>query len=199
MDVLARLLENNRAWASEQRAKDPQFFDRLSGDQHPRLVWIGCADSRLPASEVIGVALGEIFVHRNVANIVAPGDSNGLAVVEFAVEHLGVRHIVICGHYGCGGVRAVLEGGAGSMQHVERWLTPLRDLASRSAELGEISDPNARWRRLCELNVVDQVRRLRASDVLVNAGLRGVGVVVHGWIYDLRDGLLQTLDEPPPP
>ena len=145
--------------------------------------------------QIVGTAPGELFVHRNVANIVAPGDTNCMAVVQYAVENLGVRHIIICGHYGCGGIRAVLEGGASEVPaHVQRWLSPLRHLAAaRSSDLAEISDPADRWRRLCELNVLEQVQRLLESDVLVNAGLRGVEVIVHGWIYDLRDGLIRDL------
>jgi carbonic anhydrase len=195
MKDLAHLLEQNRAWASGRRAKDPQFFDRFCDIQQPKYLWIGCSDSRVPANEIVGTAPGEMFVHRNVGNIVAPGDTNCMAVVQYAVERLDVRHIIICGHYGCGGVRAVLEGGASEIPaHVQRWLSPLRHLAAaRRVELAEISDPAKRWRRLCELNVAEQAQRLLASDVLINAGLRGVGVIVQGWIYDLRDGLLHDL------
>jgi carbonic anhydrase len=195
MKDLAHLLEQNRAWASGRRANDPQFFDRLCDIQQPKYLWIGCSDSRVPANEIVGTAPGELFVHRNVANIVAPGDANCMAVVQYAVERLDVRHIIICGHYGCGGVQAVLEGGASEVPaHVQRWLSPLQHLAAaRSVDLAEISDPAKRWRRLCELNVAEQVQRLLASDVLINAGLRGVEVIVHGWIYDLRDGLLRDL------
>jgi len=199
MKVLTHLLEQNRAWASGRRTSDPHFFDRLCEIQRPEYVWIGCSDSRVPSNEIVGTTVGELFVHRNVANIVAPGDTNCMAVVQYAVERLDVRHIIICGHYGCGGVRAVLEGdGSGETAHVQRWLSPLRHLAAaRSDELAEISDPAMRWRRLCELNVAEQVRQLLASDVIINAGLRGVEVIVHGWIYDLRDGLLRDLGASP--
>jgi carbonic anhydrase len=195
MKDLGHLLERNRAWASGRRANDPQFFDRLCDIQQPKYLWIGCSDSRVSANEIVGMAVGELFVHRNVANIVAPGDTNCMAVVQYAVERLDVRHIIICGHYGCGGVRAVLEGGASEIPaHVQRWLSPLQHLAaSRRVELEGIADPAKRGRRLCELNVAEQVQRLLASDVLINAGLRGVEVIVHGWIYDLRDGLLRDL------
>jgi carbonic anhydrase len=195
MKDLAQLLEQNRSWANDQRTRDPQFFDRLCDIQRPECLWIGCSDSRVPANAIVGTRAGELFVHRNVANIVAGGDTNCMAVVQYAVEKLDVRHIVVCGHYGCGGVRAVLDGGtSGVTAHLERWLSPLKQLtAARGAELAEISDPDKRWRRLCELNVAEQVRRLLASDVLVAAGLRGVEVNVHGWIYDLRDGLLWDL------
>ena len=194
MKDLTHLFEQNRAWATGRRTTDPQFFDRLRDVQRPKYLWIGCSDSRVPANAVVGTNPGELFVHRNVANIVAPGDANCMAALQYAVERLEVRHVIVCGHYGCGGVRAVLEGGSGASTHVERWLSPLRQLAAaRSAELAEIPDPSERWRRLCELNVAEQVRRLLATDVLADAGLRGVEVIVHGWIYDLRDGLLLDL------
>lgn len=195
MKYLPHLFERNRVWASGRLAEDPQFFDRLRDIQQPEYMWIGCSDSRVSATEIIGMRSGEVFVHRNVANIVAPEDANCMAAVQFAVETLGVRHIIICGHYGCGGVRAALTSDASDVSaHLQRWLSPLRRLAaSRSADLAEIADPADRRRRLCEWNVVEQVQRLLASDVLVEAGLRGAEVVVHGWIYDLRDGLLRDL------
>ena len=194
MKDLRHLFERNSAWARGRRTADPQFFDRLCDIQRPGYLWIGCSDSRVPANEVVGTTAGELFVHRNVANIVAPGDMNCMAVLQYAIEVLEVRHIIVCGHYGCGGVRAALESGSRAPSHVERWLSPLRQLAAaRSAELAEIPDPNERWRRLCELNVAEQIRRLLATDVLVDAGLRGVEILAHGWIYDLRDGLLRDL------
>jgi carbonic anhydrase len=194
MKDLAHLLDQNRAWASSRRTNDPQFFDRLCEIQQPKYLWIGCSDSRVPANEIVGTRVGELFVHRNVGNIVAPGDANCMAVVQYAVEKLDVRHIIICGHYGCGGVRAALEGGASEIPaHLQRWLSPLQQLAAQSVDLAEISDSDKRWRKLCELNVAEQVRRLLTSDVLINAGLRGVEVIVHGWIYDLRDGLLRDI------
>jgi carbonic anhydrase len=196
MKDLERLLEQNRAWASGRRRKDPGFFDRLCDIQRPKYLWIGCSDSRVPANEIVGTTVGEVFVHRNVANIVAPEDTNGMAVIQYALENLGVRHVIVCGHYGCGGVRAVLEGNAsGPASHVQKWLAPLRQLAAdRRAELEETSGLEERWRRLCEWNVADQVRRVLESDVVTQARLRGVDVVVHGWIYDLRDGLLRDLE-----
>ena len=194
---LARLFEQNRAWAAGRLAADPDFFNRLCEIQHPDYLWIGCSDSRVPANEIVGLAPGELFVHRNVANIVTPGDPNCMAVVQYAVQTLGVRQIIICGHYGCGGVRAVLDGEIQSTSGpVERWLAPLQHLTSaRTAELTAIADPTKRWRRLCEMNVVEQVRRLLSSDVLTDARLRGIEVMAHGLIYDLRDGLLRDLSE----
>jgi len=189
------LFEQNRAWAESRRDADPQFFERLCKIQQPKYLWIGCSDSRVPANQIVGLEPGELFVHRNVANIVLPGDPNCMAVVQYAVETLKVRQIIICGHYGCGGVLAAMEPDASSLSsHVQRWLTPLRHLAlEHSVELQSIGDPEGRWKRLCELNVADQVRRLVSSDVVINAHLCGLPLVVHGWIYDLRDGLLRDL------
>ncbi len=197
MDPITRLLDQNRAWAAGRRTADPAFFERLCEIQRPRYLWIGCSDSRVPANEIVGLAPGEMFVHRNIANIVVPGDPNGMAVVQYGIETLKIRDLIVCGHYGCGGVRAVLEAGASkASSHVQRWLAPLEHLAiARAADLARIADEDSRWRRLCELNVHEQVERLAASDVLVEAGLRGLPVRVHGWIYDLRDGLLRELRE----
>lgn len=192
MKTLPELFARNRAWAAARTAADPHFFERLCDIQRPDYLWIGCSDSRVPANEIVGLAPGEMFVHRNIANIVTPGDPNGLAVVQYAIETLNVRHIIVCGHYGCGGVLAALEGGTSGA--VERWLSPLRHIANQhSAELGAIADRAERWRRLCEINVVEQVQRLTSTDVLADARSRGIVVNVHSWIYDLRDGLLRDL------
>ena len=196
MKTLEDLFARNRAWAAAQCAKDPQFFTRLCEIQRPDFLWIGCADSRVPANEIIGMAPGELFVHRNVANLVAAGDENCMGVVQYAVEVLLVRKLIVCGHYGCGGVRAVIEAPPtmGRMAHVDRWLTPLRHIAeTHRAELDAIDDVDERAARLCELNVLVQAERLRASDVVKNAALRGVELKVYSLIYDLRDGLLQNL------
>jgi carbonic anhydrase len=195
MTNLTRLLQNNRAWAAARVAGDPHFFQRLCEIQQPEFLWIGCSDSRVPANEIVGLDPGELFVHRNVANVVAPRDSNCLSVVQYAVETLGVRHIIVTGHYGCGGVRAALEGtGAQAGTHIERWLAPLRQLASEhAAELQSAGDFDAQWRRFCEINVLEQVRNLASSDVLTTAKRNGIEVDLHGWIYDLQDGLLREL------
>jgi carbonic anhydrase len=196
VNTLPHLFERNRAWAAARVASDPHFFDRLCDIQNPDYLWIGCSDSRVPANEIVGLAPGELFVHRNVANLVQLGDSNCLAVVQYAIETLGVRHIIVCGHYGCGGVLAALERSEQSTGHIERWLAPLRHLANtRGSELSAIEDRGARWRRLCEINVVEQVQRLLSTDVLIEANARGITVGVHGWIYDLRDGLLRDIFE----
>ena len=192
MKTLQLLFDKNRAWAAARIAADPQFFDRLCEIQRPEYLWIGCSDSRVPANEIVGLDPGELFVHRNIANIVTPGDTNALAVVQYAIEALNVRHIIVCGHYGCGGVLAALEQGVSGA--VERWLSPLRQLANEHCgELDAISDRNTRWRRLCEINVCEQVRRLQSTDLLTNAQARGIEINVHSWIYDLRDGLLRDL------
>jgi carbonic anhydrase len=196
VNTLPHLFERNRTWAAARVAGDPHFFDRLCDIQNPDYLWIGCSDSRVPANEIVGLAPGELFVHRNVANLVLLGDSNCLAVVQYAIETLGVRHIIVCGHYGCGGVRAALERSDQSTGHIERWLAPLRHLANaRGTELAAIEDHGARWRRLCEINVVEQVQRLLSTDVLIEANARGITIGVHGWIYDLRDGLLRDIFE----
>ena len=196
MTTLDDLFARNRAWADGRRATDPAFFERLYGIQRPEFLWIGCSDSRVPANEIIGMAPGELFVHRNVANVVAGGDTNCMAVVQYAVEVLNVRQLIVCGHYGCGGVRAVIEStpSVGRLMHVDRWLMPLRHLAAaNSAELAAIDELDARVDRLCEINVCEQARRLGASDVVKSAALHGVEVEIYAMIYDLRDGLLRSL------
>ncbi len=199
MKTIPELLEQNRAWASRHTSADPRFFAKLTEIQRPDYLWIGCSDSRVPANEIVGLAPGELFVHRNVANIVEPGDPNCMGVLQYAIETLGVRHVIVCGHYGCGGVRAALENQFDGASHVERWLSPLRQLVlSRASELGGCATNEERWEKVCEINVVEQVRRLLSSDVLAHARSRGFAVVVHGLIYSLRDGLLRELVAPPP-
>ncbi len=198
MKTIPDLLEQNRAWASAHTTADPRFFNRLSEIQRPDYLWIGCSDSRVPANEIVGLAPGEMFVHRNVANIVVSGDPNCMGSVQYAIETLAVREVIVCGHYGCGGVRAALDNKFDGASHVERWLAPLRQLAvTHSTELATCATDELRWERLCEINVVEQVKRLLASDVLAHARLRGISVNVHGMIYSLRDGLLRQLVSPP--
>jgi carbonic anhydrase len=187
MKYLPHLFDNNRRWAAGHLAEDPHFFERLCEIQTPEYLWIGCADSRVPANDIVGLAPGELFVHRNVANLVRIDDPNCMAVVQYAVEVLKVKHIIVTGHYGCGGVRAALENTGSGI--VAQWLEPVVALRDRKAEeLRNAVDP---WVRLCELNVIEQVEQLLQSDVLVRA--RGTDLDVHGWIYDLRDGLLRDL------
>ena len=187
MKYLPHLFDNNRRWAAERLTEDPHFFERLCEIQTPEYLWIGCADSRVPANQIVGLTPGQMFVHRNVANLVRIDDPNCMAVVQYAVEVLKIKHIIVTGHYGCGGVRAGLEDSATGF--VGEWLRPVVALRDRHAEeLRGAADP---WVRLCELNVIEQVEQLLRSEVLVRA--RGSDLDVHGWIYDLRDGLLRDL------
>ena len=191
-DSTARLFENNRAWAAAQRHRDPEFFARLCEQQAPEYLWIGCADSRVPANVIVGLPPGELFVHRNVANVVVPGDPNCTAVLQYAMEVLHVRHVIVCGHYRCGGVEAAL----GHVLHgpVESWISPIRSIAAAHAsELDAIPDAVARGLRLTELNVAAQVESVTRVAAVREAWQRGQEVAVHGWIYDLRDGLLRDL------
>ncbi|HEY7336504.1 MAG TPA: carbonic anhydrase [Bryobacteraceae bacterium] len=189
----AQLFDNNRQWAGRQTSRDPQFFERLCEIQAPEYLWIGCADSRVPANQITGLAPGEMFVHRNIANVVAPGDANCEAVVQYAVEVLGIRHIIVCGHYGCGGVKAAL--GDPVQGALDRWLQRVREVRSAHAmELEKLPDLAARWRRLCELNVAAQVQAVSRISCVREVWHRGRPLHIHGWIYDLRDGLLTDLN-----
>jgi carbonic anhydrase len=190
--MLSDLLTNNRQWADLQTRRDPKFFERLCEIQKPDYLWIGCADSRVPANEIVGLAPGELFVHRNVANIVSPDDTNCVAVVQYAVEALSVKHIIVCGHYGCGGVEAALGGAMHGA--VDRWLQRIRDIRSaHAAELERAGGHAERWRLLCELNVAGQVKSVSQISPVREAWLQGKPLAIHGWIYDLRDGLLRDL------
>lgn len=193
MRILPHLFANNRAWARERTEKDPEFFTRLSAQQAPDYLWIGCADSRVPANEIVGLAPGELFVHRNVGNVVAADDANCQAVLQYAIEILKVEHVIVCGHYGCGGVQAVL-GGSLSMP-LEGWLAHVRQVRrAHASELDLLADDSARWRRLCELNVMAQVGNVCRTDIARACWKRGQSLAVHGWIYDVCDGLLRDLD-----
>jgi carbonic anhydrase len=191
-DQLEDLLSSNRAWAEAHRRAEPDFFTKLTAIQQPDFLWIGCADSRVPANEIVGRQPGELFVHRNVANIVHPYDPNCLSVVQYAVDTLRVKHIIVCGHYGCGGVLAAL--GPPVEQPLESWLSPLRAVAAMYAdELSMMRTDTDRWRALCELNVKSQVTSVTATSTVRDAWARNQPLTVHGWIYDLHDGLLQDL------
>jgi carbonic anhydrase len=189
--MLEDLKANNRRWAAAKLSVDPGFFQRLAGQQSPEYLWIGCADSRVPANEIVGLDPGELFVHRNVANLAPPQDANYLSVLQFAVDVLKVRHIMVVGHYGCGGVAAAVDGKRRGL--VDHWLHPIRDVyAENRSELEALAD-GQRLDRLCELNVIRQVRNV-ASDVFVqDAWARGQDISVHGWIYAIHDGLLTDL------
>jgi carbonic anhydrase len=191
--MLDHLKASNRAWASRMVAVDPGFFQRLVNLQTPEYLWIGCSDSRVPANQIVGVDPGELFVHRNVANLAPPQDANYLSVLQFAVDVLKVKHVIVVGHYGCGGVAAAVDGKRRGL--VDHWLHPIREVFHvHRDELMAISDERARLDRLCELNVVRQVHNV-ASDVFVqDAWARGQSLAVHGWVYALADGLVKDLD-----
>jgi carbonic anhydrase len=191
--VLENLKNNNRAWAQGKIDADPGFFERLVGQQAPEYLWIGCADSRVPANEIVGLDPGELFVHRNVANLAPPQDANYLSVLQFAVEVIQVKHVMVVGHYGCGGVAAAVDGKRRGL--VDHWLHPIREVHhEHRCELEAIDDQGERLNRLCELNVMRQVRNV-ASDVFVqDAWARGQSLSVHGWVYSLSTGLVNDLD-----
>jgi carbonic anhydrase len=192
MYSLPDLFVNNRQWAENRIRQEPEFFERLCEIQSPEYLWIGCADSRVPANEIVGLAPGEMFVHRNIANVAPPDDINCVAVVQYAVEVLKVRHIIVCGHYGCGGVKAALGGPLHGA--IERWVQHVRNIRSAHSIELEPMDPVARWRRLCELNVAAQVRSVSQIPCVREQWHSGQPLAIHGWIYDLRDGLLRDLD-----
>ena len=193
-----RLLSNNRDWASAKKSADPGFFTRLSQQQNPRYMWIGCADSRVPANEIVGLDPGEVFVHRNVANVVVHSDLNALSTIQFAVEHLKVRVIVVVGHYGCAGVRAAMRGLRIGL--ADNWLRHVHDVRLRHRKRLDHLPPDVQEDILCEMNVIEQVGNVAMSTVVQDAWARGQEVAVHGWIYGLRDGLLKdlqvTMDRP---
>jgi len=190
--MLDHLKANNRAWAARMIARDAGFFSRLERQQTPEYLWIGCSDSRVPANQIVDVDPGQIFVHRNVANLAPPQDANYLSVLQFAVEVLKVKHIMVVGHYGCGGVNAAVDGKRRGL--VDHWLHPIREVChAHRHELDAILDPDARLDRLCELNVIRQVRNV-ASDIIVQGvWARGQDLCVHGWIYSLGNGLVTDL------
>jgi len=191
--MLDHLKANNRLWAQRMVAADADFFRRLARQQAPAYLWIGCADSRVPANEIVGLDPGELFVHRNVANLAPPQDANYLSVLQFAVDVLKVRHILVVGHYGCGGVSAAVDGKRRGL--VDHWLHPIRELRhEHRQELDAIADERARLDRLCELNVIRQVRNVASDVFLQEAWARGQELRVHGWVYSLADGLVTDLD-----
>jgi carbonic anhydrase len=191
MVSLKHLFENNRAWAEKMVAQEPGFFDKLSHLQNPEYLWIGCSDSRVPANQITGLAPGEVFVHRNVANVVVHTDLNCLSVMQFAVDVLRVKHIIVCGHYGCGGVRAALTGERLGL--IDNWLRHIQDVRDRHAALLAPLAGEAAADRLCELNVVEQVANVAQTTIVRDAWERGQKLAVHGWIYGLADGRLRDL------
>jgi carbonic anhydrase len=192
MRLLAPLFENNRQWAAACVAEDADFFADLCAIQRPDYLWIGCSDSRVPANQIVGLPPGELFVHRNVGGVVQPDDVNCLSVLQFAVDTLRISHIIVCGHYGCGGVQAAL--GPSVRPPLQRWLAPIRDTAARHQAELEALAPHARAHRLCELNVRAQVETLSGLQIVRSAWGRGQALALHGWIYDLQNGLLRDLE-----
>lgn len=192
MQTLDDLLASNRAWAARIREQDPDFFEKLSRQQTPQYLWIGCSDSRVPANQIVGLLPGEIFVHRNIANLVVHTDLNCLSVMQFAVDILKVRHIIVCGHYGCGGVQAALRGTRVGL--ADNWLRHIQDVREKhAATLAHTGDDTAAHDRLCELNVIEQVSNVCQTTIARDAWERGQELAVHGWIYGLQDGLLRDL------
>jgi len=189
---LAKLFENNRAWAEAMLRSDPAFFAKLAQQQAPEYLWIGCSDSRVPANQIIGLLPGDVFVHRNVANVVVHTDLNCLSALQFAIDVLHVKHIIVCGHYGCGGVGAALRGERHGL--VDNWLGHVHDVEEKHApRLAALAGDDARLARLCELNVIEQVVNVAQTTIVRDAWQRGQSVTLHGWIYGIHDGLLRDL------
>lgn len=192
MPSLANLFANNRRWAAQMTAENPRFFETLAQQQRPEYLWIGCSDSRVPANQVVGLLPGEVFVHRNVANLVNHTDFNCLSVLEYAVCVLKVKHIIVCGHYGCGGVQAAMEDR--ELGLIDNWLRHLRDVRQKHAEeLHRIDDATERLNRLCELNIIEQVQNLCATTIVQSAWHHGHDLSIHGFVYGIHDGLLRDL------
>jgi carbonic anhydrase len=191
MRLLNHLFDNNRAWAAEMTRQDPEFFRRLAGQQAPRYLWIGCSDSRVPATQITGLLPGEMFVHRNIANVVVHTDLNCLSTIQFAVEVLKVAHIIVCGHYDCAGILAALRDDKVGL--ADNWLRHVQDVRSKHQPQLDGLAVEARQQRLCELNVIEQVINVSKTTVVRDAWSRGQSVAIHSWVYDLRDGLLRDL------
>ena len=193
MKKLNELIARNREWAAQMTADDPEFFNRLAQQQSPKYLWIGCADSRVPANEIVGLLPGELFVHRNVANVVVHTDLNCLSVIQYAVEVLKVEHIIVCGHYGCGGVKAALLNSRHGL--IDNWLRHIQDVRHEHEELlAAEPDEDKRFARLCELNVIEQVLNVSRTTIVQTAWESGQELSVHGWIYGIENGLLRELD-----
>jgi carbonic anhydrase len=193
MRYLSHLFTNNRKWADAITRDDPEFFSRLAKQQAPQYLWIGCSDSRVPANQIVGLLPGEMFVHRNIANVVIHTDLNCLSTMQFAVDVLRVQHIIVCGHYGCGGVQAAMQNLEFGL--IDNWLRDVQDVMhNHAALLAKIDDETERLNRLCELNVIEQVLNVSRTTVMQNAWARGQELAVHGWIYGIGDGLLRDLN-----
>lgn len=193
MKDLKELLDNNRTWAEGIKARDPEFFLKLAQQQQPRYLWIGCSDSRVPSTQLVGLPPGEMFVHRNVANVVVHTDVNCLSVMQFAVDVLKVDHVIVCGHYGCGGIQAAMQNL--QLGLIDNWLRHVQDVMhNHAALLANINNDELRLNRVCELNVIEQVLNASRTTIVQNAWARGQELAVHGWIYGIDDGLLRDLD-----
>ena len=192
MKVLPQLFENNRKWANQITQSDPKFFQKLSRQQSPEFLWIGCSDSRVPANEIVGLLPGELFVHRNVANLVIHTDMNCLSVVQYAVEVLKIKHIIVCGHYGCGGIKAAIDNRSHGL--IDNWLRHIRDIYRKHLdELMCITDKNKQVDRLCELNIVEQVANIGNMTTVQDSWKKGQPLSIHGWIYGISNGILLDL------
>jgi carbonic anhydrase len=192
MRILRNLFDQNRAWSENIRRHDPEFFEQLSQQQAPSYMWIGCADSRVPANQIIDLLPGELFVHRNVANVVVHTDLNCLSAMQYALDVLKVKHIIVCGHYGCGGVRAALRDDRLGL--IDNWLRHVQDVRQKhETKLAAIAEEDDRWDRLCELNVIEQVLNVCQTTIVQDAWQRGQSLAVHGWIYKIQDGLLRDM------
>jgi carbonic anhydrase len=192
MSRIKELFNNNREWAKRVKERDPNFFERISKLQTPHFLWIGCSDSRVPANDICGLVPGDVFVHRNVANVVVHSDLNCLSVLQFAVDYLQVEEVIVCGHYGCGGVLAALKDE--KLGLIDNWLRHVQDVRwKNSAELDKLTTEKEQHDRLCELNVIEQVRNICDTTIVREAWRRGQSLIVHGWIYGLQDGLLKDL------
>ncbi len=187
------ILEKNKKWAAEKLAQNSKYFDEMAKGQHPPLLWLGCADSRVPASEIIGAEPGEVFTHRNIANMAIHTDINMLSVLEYAVDALKVRHIIVCGHYGCGGVKAAM--GHSTVGFVGKWIRHIKDIYNKyKDEINGIPDENERWDRLVELNVIEQVTDLAKTSIVQSAWEEGQFLHIHGWVYDIKTGIAKDLE-----
>ncbi len=192
MKTLEHLFEKNKDWADQIKKEDPNFFSQLSKQQTPEYLWIGCSDSRVPANQIVNLPPGEVFVHRNIANVVVHTDLNCLSVIQFAVEVLKIKHIIVCGHYGCGGVKASMD----SERHglIDNWLRHIQDVERFHKDELELLEHDDRVDRLCELNVIEQVKNVGYSTIVQNAWEQGADLSLHGWIYSIRNGMLKDLD-----
>jgi len=197
MKTLSHIIQRNKEWAATVTAENPGFFSDLSDQQHPEYLWIGCSDSRVPANQIIDLPPGEVFVHRNIANVVVHTDLNCLSVIQYAVEVLKVRHIIVCGHYGCGGVKAAMEGK--QLGLIDNWLRHIKDVRRFHAGKLEKLEGEEEFDALCELNVVEQVSNVSSTTIVQNAWKRGEELFIHGWIYNIENGLLQNLGTRTPP